>query len=183
MKQVAALRNDYNLFYTATYSTPWDAERIFGCVCDYGFTGVDCLQAMCAYGDDPVTMGQKDEIQALSCLCAAGSCAGSFTLSFRGVTTRPLFVQSETELTIKSALEALATIRGVQVTFDGGTQLCDVDGVSTLITFTYEHGNVPALVVDATLVTGAMSPLTLQTGILSLLLELCGSLRCLRRWC
>lgn len=163
MKQVAEMRNDYNLFYTASYTTNWDAKRIFGCVCDYGFTGVDCQQVLCAYGDDPVTTGQLDEVQALSCLCPSG-CAGTFTLSFRGETTRPLVVQSETELTLQAALEALSTIRGVQVAFDGGTQLCDADGVSTLITFVYEHGDVPALVVDAALITGATSPLTIQTS-------------------
>lgn len=163
MKQVAAMRNDYNLFYSTTYTTPWDAERIFGCVCDYGYTGVDCAMPVCPHGDDPISTGQVDEIQALSCRCA--SCAGTFTLSFRGETTRPLNVQTESEATLKAALEDLLTIRSVTVSFDGGAALCDSDGVSTRITFTHEHGDVPALVI-ASSVTGfaGTDALTLETG-------------------
>jgi hypothetical protein len=26
------------------YSTPWDKEKVFGCVCDYGFTSYDCAE-------------------------------------------------------------------------------------------------------------------------------------------
>lgn len=163
MRQVAAMRNDYNLFYSTTYTTPWDAERIFGCVCDYGYAGVSCAQPSCPYGDDPITTGQVDEVQALSCRCA--SCVGTFTLGFRGETTRALDVQTETVATLTTALEALSTIHFVTVSFDGGTMLCDSDGVSTLIAFTHEHGDVPALVITSAVVgfSGA-DQLTLQTG-------------------
>lgn len=162
MKDVAALQNDYNLFYTTTYTTPWDAERILGCVCDHGYAGVDCSLELCPYGDDPVTTGQVDEIQALSCLC--NGCTGTFTLSFRGRATRALDVSTETAATLKVALEELETIRSVAVTLDGGTTLCDADGASARITFTHEHGDVPALVVESR-ISGGASSLTVQTGI------------------
>lgn len=32
--------NDPYVLYT--YNTNWDAEKIFGCVCDEGFEGYDC---------------------------------------------------------------------------------------------------------------------------------------------
>lgn len=160
LRAMGAMKNDYNLLYSATYTAPWDADRIFGCVCDFGYTGVDCSLRQCPYGDDPISTGQVDEVQAVSCLCGAG-CTGTFTLSFRGETTRPLDGSVDTDVTLKAALEDLLTIRGVTVSLDGGTTLCDADGVSAMVTFTYEHGDVPALVVTSKL-TGTNS-ITVQT--------------------
>ncbi|KAG6604484.1 tenascin-like protein [Phytophthora cinnamomi] len=160
MRAMAAAKNDYNLFYSATYDTPWDADRIYGCVCDHGYTGVDCSLRQCPYGDDPISTGQVDEMQSVSCLC--NGCTGTFTLSFRGETTRPLDGSVDTAVTLKAALEDLLTIRGVSVTLNGGTTLCDSDGVSALVTFTYEHGNVPALVATSSL-SGGTSSLTVET--------------------
>ena len=34
------------------YSTPWDATKIAGCVCDLGFRGVDCSLVECPSGPD-----------------------------------------------------------------------------------------------------------------------------------
>ncbi|KAJ8544558.1 hypothetical protein ON010_g11709 [Phytophthora cinnamomi] len=99
-------------------------------------------------------------MQSVSCLCSG--CTGTFTLSFRGETTRPLDGSVDTAVTLKAALEDLLTIRGVSVTLNGGTTLCDSDGVSALVTFTYEHGNVPALVATSSL-SGGTSSLTVET--------------------
>ncbi|ETO75683.1 hypothetical protein F444_08762 [Phytophthora nicotianae P1976] len=160
MRAMAATKNDYNLIYSATYDTPWDADRIYGCVCDHGYTGADCSLRQCPYGDDPISTGQVDEVQSVSCLC--NGCTGTFTLSFRGETTRPLDGNVDTAATLKAALEDLITIRGVSVSLNGGTTLCDSDGVSAMITFTYEHGNVPALVIGSSL-SGGTSSLTVET--------------------
>ncbi|KAG6965948.1 hypothetical protein JG688_00006988 [Phytophthora aleatoria] len=160
MRAMAATKNDYNLIYSATYDTPWDADRIYGCVCDHGYTGADCSLRQCPYGDDPISTGQGDEVQSVSCLC--NGCTGTFTLSFRGETTRPLVGNVDTAATLKTALEDLITIRGVSVTLNGGTTLCDSDGVSAMITFTYEHGDVPALVIASSLSGGTRS-LTVET--------------------
>lgn len=164
MREAAFTRNDYNLLVMTDYSTPWDADRVHGCVCDYGYTGPDCSQRLCPFGDDPITAGQVDEIQALSCLCS--SCTGTFTLSFRGVETRHLDTGVDTAATLKTALEALVTIRGVSVSVDtnGATKLCGSNGVSTLVTFTHEHGDVPPLRIDASLVAGGTSSITLEAG-------------------
>ncbi|KAL4138227.1 hypothetical protein PRIC2_001734 [Phytophthora ramorum] len=159
MRAMAATKNDYNLLYSAPYDTPWDADRIYGCVCDHGYTGVDCSLRQCPYGDDPISTGQADEVQAVSCLC--NGCTGTFTLSFRGETTRLLDGSVDTAATLETALEELITVRGVSVTLDGGTTLCDSDGVSAMITFTYEHGDVPALVAISSL-SGGTSLLTVE---------------------
>mmetsp|Transcript_19354 Transcript_19354/g.18692 ORF Transcript_19354/g.18692 Transcript_19354/m.18692 type:complete len:233 (-) Transcript_19354:542-1240(-) len=34
------------------YSTPWDADKVVGCVCDLGFRGVDCSEVECPSGPD-----------------------------------------------------------------------------------------------------------------------------------
>ena len=45
-----ATSNTYNY-------TGWDSESIFGCVCDYGYSGYDCSLQNCYDGDDPLTPG------------------------------------------------------------------------------------------------------------------------------
>jgi hypothetical protein len=37
---------------SATYSTPWDAEKHVGCKCDLGFRGPDCSLQECPSGSD-----------------------------------------------------------------------------------------------------------------------------------
>ena len=40
-----------------TYNaTMWDAGKIQGCMCDGGWTGVDCSERICPEGDDPLTV-------------------------------------------------------------------------------------------------------------------------------
>ena len=36
------------------YSTPWDANKQVGCVCDAGYRGYDCSQIECPSGPDPL---------------------------------------------------------------------------------------------------------------------------------
>lgn len=40
----------------------WDADRIFGCVCDRGFGGPDCRLALCPAGDSPRTRFQQRRV-------------------------------------------------------------------------------------------------------------------------
>ena len=53
--------NDRGVCYSAkqlaeeverTYSTPWDAEKQYGCVCDSGYRGYDCSLLECPSGPD-----------------------------------------------------------------------------------------------------------------------------------
>jgi len=47
----------------ATYNL-WDAQKMRSCVCDPGFSGVDCSKRVCPFGDDPLTTKyQIDEMQ------------------------------------------------------------------------------------------------------------------------
>jgi len=36
-----------------TYNTPWDANKILGCVCDIGWRGPDCRLKECPSENDP----------------------------------------------------------------------------------------------------------------------------------
>ena len=42
------------------YSSPWDANRIVGCLCDYGYRGPGCELRECPSGPDPLNgMGNE----------------------------------------------------------------------------------------------------------------------------
>ncbi|GLD97256.1 hypothetical protein PINS_up005939 [Pythium insidiosum] len=49
---------------TRKYSV-WDQEKIMGCRCDPGFEGHDCSKRVCPKGDDPLTTGQSEMLQAI----------------------------------------------------------------------------------------------------------------------
>lgn len=36
-----------------TYTTPWDADKLWGCLCDYGWRGPSCELQECLSFDDP----------------------------------------------------------------------------------------------------------------------------------
>ena len=104
MREAASTQNDVTLFRTTTYSL-WDADNIYGCICDDGFTGYDCSQRTCIRGDDPLTTGQVDEVQILDCLAASGT----FKLKFRDEVTAAINYNSDASA-LKAALETLSTI-------------------------------------------------------------------------
>lgn len=75
-KQFTGVRNpfDYNR---------WDADKHQSCVCDPGFTGVDCSQRQCPRGDDPLT-------PALARWCGGQACSWeiqSFCIPSAGTVT------------------------------------------------------------------------------------------------
>ena len=145
MRQAASTVDGYGMLRKTTYNL-WDADKIFGCSCDPGWTGYDCSLRTCPLGDDPLetASGTNDEIQILDCLCGSG-CAGSVQLSFRGQTTSAI-AHGADATAIKTALEALRTIVSVSISLDAGTALCDTDGVATKITFTHQPGDLPDLI-------------------------------------
>ncbi|KUG01569.1 Multiple epidermal growth factor domains protein 10 [Phytophthora nicotianae] len=159
MRDAATIQDDRNFFVSTTYSL-WDADKIMGCQCDPGFTGFDCSQRECPKGDNPLTTGQVDAIQDITCTC--NSCSGTFALSFRGRVTANL-ASTATSSDLKTVLEALDNIYGVSVV--AGTPLCSIGGTTTSITFTNNPGDLPKLQVINNLSNGAtVTVLTSQTG-------------------
>lgn len=160
MREAAEIHDNTNFFVATTYSL-WDADKIFGCQCDNGFSGFDCSQRMCPRGDDPMTIGQVDEVQHLNCLC--DGCTGTFVLTFRRRTTVNLSPTS-TPADLKAALEKIDTINGVTVTLSGsGSTICDSDGATTSITFTNNPGDLPELQIQDRL-KGGTSMLSISSG-------------------
>lgn len=49
------------------YTTPWDAYKINGCVCDNSRTSYDCIELSCPVGDDPLTLSQVDALVYWRC--------------------------------------------------------------------------------------------------------------------
>lgn len=47
----------------------WDEKALTACVCDGGYTGSDCSQRICPYGDDPMTLcetAEAEQVQKVS---------------------------------------------------------------------------------------------------------------------
>ncbi|ETV93621.1 hypothetical protein, variant [Aphanomyces invadans] len=160
MREAAATPDDYNFFTSTTYNL-WDADKVRGCQCDYGFEGYDCSLRKCPVGDDPLTTGQVAQVQHLSCLCSG--CSGSFVLSFQGFHTANI-APTATAATLASEINKLLPLHGVTVSLSGvGTTVCDPDGAVSAITFTHDGGNWPAFRVTS-LLTGGTSAISVQSG-------------------
>jgi hypothetical protein len=56
MREAALGFDGTKLVRDSTVYSLWDADKIYGCVCDEGFEGHDCSLKSCPKGDDPLTM-------------------------------------------------------------------------------------------------------------------------------
>ena len=155
----------------------WDSDRIFGCLCDYGYNGYDCTLKQCPKGDDPVTPGVP-EIQTIHCTCTSGFCqeGGYFTVTFGGRTTRVLHnavatIAEESTLSLsgsgsapgesmESRLQALRDIPTFSsIEYAWGNEACGPNN-RIAITFFNSVGNVPPLVVTP----GTLKDITGETA-------------------
>ena len=116
MKEAAAANDGHNLVTTTTYDALWDAEKIYGCVCDWGWTGHTCGLRVCPLGDDPMTVSQVDEQQTVTCV----GTSGTYWLTFRTFTTDAI-AHDASAATVKAALEALSSLGTVSVAFNPNT--------------------------------------------------------------
>jgi hypothetical protein len=120
--------------------TDWDADRIYGCLCEPGWSGVACEIMECPYGDDPLTTKEtegnslnhdEDEVQLIDCQC--NNCAGGVYLSLFGENSVFIPYNAEAEL-IRARLEELYSIGKVVVsTAFGSGVLCSVTGAVTMV--------------------------------------------------
>eukprot|EP00752_Nemacystus_decipiens_P007656 g6844.t1 len=132
----------------------WDADMMYGCNCDPGYSGPMCNLRDCAVGDDPLTGTEEDpdgeqynEQQELTCTATGGS----FTLTFRGFTTGDIAYSASAE-DVVVALQALPSLYGsydtpVSVQFSSSdTEACTSAGHSWTIEFLQDFGDLPLLV-------------------------------------
>ena len=97
LRQAAAGYDGFRLVHAPSVYDEWDADRVRGCLCDWGFFGASCTLRQCARGDDPTTPGVP-EVQELRCHCAAvggkrgcaaaGPGQGTWTVTFAGRSAR-----------------------------------------------------------------------------------------------
>jgi hypothetical protein len=172
MRDAAEERDGWGLFREVQYSTPWDADMIRGCACDVGWDGFDCSQRTCPRGDDPLTMGQQDEVQVINCTCPHDECVGYLVLSFYGQKTQRINASAVLSITdestastalglavgesLESKLEGIRVLDGVEITNNGTTYtawhgkapVCapgTQGGAITRIRFNEHGGDVPTL--------------------------------------
>ena len=82
---VASTIYDGYLYNHTTSYTRWDADTIYGCKCDTGYSGADCQERVCESGLDPRrATGTPHEIVTLVCTCLTSACGGKFKLRFLG---------------------------------------------------------------------------------------------------
>lgn len=157
LRAAASTKDDFRLLYSTTYSL-WDADKIYGCICDFGYEGYDCSLRSCPMGDDPRTIAASgtyafdtNEVQTVTC----NADGGTFKLTFRGRMTVDIAYNANTA-TVKAALEGLSTIYegiggsgDVGVSFSGSAP-CAEGGTNTVITFYSATGDLPMLIADGT---------------------------------
>ena len=158
MREAAALRDDISLFTQTTYTSTWDADRIFGCVCDEGYTGYDCSLIECPKGFNSLRGVLTNEVQIVNCLCQT-TCSGSLALQFKD---KVAYVPHDADSAlIEEILERAWPSAGqLSVSFSGGATLCENDGSSTLVEFTTIGGAIPPIrtPTSSTLSSDAVTP-------------------------
>jgi hypothetical protein len=108
--RTAAEDNDgYQLNRTTSYDL-WDADRIFGCKCDYGFSGPDCSIRTCEYGPDPRLSETTHESVKLVCECEDLVCQGRFKFRFFGV---PIRTWLDEFTTMNELVQAIMSAPGI----------------------------------------------------------------------
>ena len=115
---------------TSNYSD-WDSEKIYGCVCDEGWTGISCSKIECPKGDDPLTPG-LNEIQLIDCVNI--NSVGSIVLSYGDQFTKPI-PHDATSAYIENVLENLKGLEDISVFISSGSVLCSQGGSLTEVTF------------------------------------------------
>jgi len=92
--------NDQYFSVTSANDQYWDMDRTQSCICDRGFTGYDCSERICPFGDDPTTACSENSAADYQMVQVAISDNSTyFTLQFTDMfggefTTRPVAVDA-----------------------------------------------------------------------------------------
>ena len=144
-----------------TYENNWDAHKIFGCMCDKGYSGYDCSLRECPRGDDPLTATDQEaldnvnEVQLFICDLTTGT----FTLTFNGITTAHISVNA-LAADVQDALNSISSIRSVSVSFsEVANTVCEA-GMNQVVSveFLYDFGNLPSLHSQSTKIANCADP-------------------------
>ena len=86
LRDSAIQYDGFALNYSTSYGL-WDADLIYGCVCDPGWQGYDCSEQTCDVGVDPRVSTSSHETVSMVCECSGTieeTCFGKFKLQFMG---------------------------------------------------------------------------------------------------
>jgi hypothetical protein len=140
------------------YESAWDFDMVYGCVCDKGYFGPDCLLRDCPRGDDPLTGTVQDpngvqfnEEQDITCKATGGT----FKLKFRKETTEAIAYNAMVPEATK-IFNALPTVNhgvgGAIIAYAGIiTVACTSLGNVITISFAQDFGDVPLVIPDGAL--------------------------------
>ena len=124
------------------YDNVWDADKIYGCICDEGYSGFDCSISTCPSGDDPLTPGGDQEKQLLYC----NATLGSFVLYFDRKQSKTIDILAS-KVEFQKAIESIPELGTVTVEFSFGDSICNsVNKNIVSITFIDLFGPLPPLV-------------------------------------
>lgn len=147
----------------------WDARRAYGCECDEGYSGYDCTLRSCPTGDDPGTYDQVQERQILRC----DADGGSFALTFRQQQTAAI-AWNATASEVELALEQLSTITQLSVAFHPAASAgaCSIaETVTIVLDFVTEHGDLPDVTADVSLLVHSLNGAVVGTGTLAVFVD------------
>lgn len=161
----AALLNDGYLFNRTTTYNQWDADVIFGCKCDPGYSGADCSVRSCEYGPDPRLDTLPRETVTLVCDCRDSAyCAGRFKLRFLGTVLKTWLRNDSRAFEVADAImttpgifannsgHVTAPVQATNITAD--SKLCEPNSITrTKIDFKRNQGDLPSLSFYANLFT------------------------------
>ena len=127
---------------TFLYESIWDADMIAGCHCDYRHSGFDCSLKECPDGDDPLTTGQVNEVQLVTCISDG---VGSFILSYQGYKSKAILADYKADM-VRDAILQIPILTDVQVSFSIPTSVACAKSVNVIsIEFTQQFGSLPPL--------------------------------------
>lgn len=159
--RTAAVQNDGFRFNRTTTYNQWDADIIYGCKCDPGFSGYDCSERVCEYGPDPRKPLQQNEKVTLVCDCSNGSCSGKAKLKYMGVSLNSWLYPTTTMSDLSNSLMNSPQLFGNNklytevpiVSTSSSATVCAPNSVTrTEIEFKRTSGDLPALTFYANVI-------------------------------
>ena len=152
--------------------TKWDADKLFGCVCDrYFYTGYyehdrsrlfgsECRRKACVFNDDPRTEDQVPEIQVVHCK----GVSGGFIPRFRNTEPGQQIFADDDYDRVKYVLELIPAVSFIDFSMNDTVACGDPWATEMVITFVADHGDLPLMRADTGGLDGSVDVYEAQAG-------------------